>query len=119
MPAFVASDTGVAAAAGAGGRSSRVFRAPSAAQQSPGPKISWNGRPPTPVMYLMSENPFGVSTSDRVDAGTLPACANTTCASGSYEIPGQFVAVPGPTPPSSWLFTLPRIGGLKGDGAYL
>src|SRR5688572_19015459 len=67
----------------------------------------------------MSENPFGVSTSDRVDAGTLPACAKTTWSSGSYEMPGQLVAVPGPTAPSRVLLTLPSTGGLNGDGACL
>src|SRR5439155_17683484 len=61
----------------------------------------------------MSEKPGGGATSDRA-ATRLDACANTVCNSGSYAEPGQFVAVPAPTAPTG-PFTLPRIGGVKGE----
>ena len=61
----------------------------------------------------MSENPCGGATSERVD-GMLPACANTTCISGSAAEPGQFVAVPAPTAPRIPV-TFPSIGGVNGE----
>src|SRR5262245_61926654 len=89
--ADVAPAAALPAAAGADGRGGA-----SAAQQSPGPSTSRNSCPPMPETYRISEKPFGGSTSDRAD-GVLPACAKTTCSSGSYAEPGQFVAVPEPT----------------------
>src|SRR3954451_5849742 len=61
----------------------------------------------------MSENPCGGATSER-DVGALPACAYTTCCSGSAADPGQLVAVPAPTAPSRPV-TEPRIGGVNGE----
>ncbi len=65
----------------------------------------------------MSENPGGGSTSDRAD-GVLPACAYTTCVSGSAAEPGQLVAVPAPTAPRMPL-TVPSIGGVNGESPTL
>src|SRR6267378_4186868 len=56
---------------GTRGRSARVLYPESAAQQSPGPQTSTMGRPATPVMYRISENPGGVATSD-LTPGVFP-----------------------------------------------
>src|SRR3989442_2448660 len=98
-------------APGVGGRSARVRCPESAAQQSPGPQTSTMGRPATPVMYRISENPGGVATSD-LTPGVFPAGAYRMCVSGSKPPPGQFVAVPSVITPSKPL-TSPIIWGLE------
>src|SRR2546428_9548532 len=105
----------VAGAPGVAGRSARVRYPESAAQQSPGPQTSTMGRPATPVMYRISENPGGVATSD-LTPGVFPAGAYRMCVSGSKPPPGQFVAVPTVIAPSKPL-TSPSIGGLNGVAA--
>src|SRR5262245_50085415 len=66
-------------------------RGESAAQQSPGPMTSMNGRPATPDTYLMSEKPCGGVTSDVDVMPTLFALAKIVWSSGSYATPGQLV----------------------------
>ena len=71
----------------------------------------WRAEPRTCVAYanfrIVREDVWGAETK-------FDACAKTVCVSGSYAEPGQFVAVPAPMAPRG-PFTLPSIGGVKGD----
>src|SRR3954447_3331259 len=81
--AAAAACAGGAAAAARCAPAGATARGESAAQQSPGPMTSVNGRPASPDTYLMSEKFGGGGTSDPEVMPTLLALANAVCVSGS------------------------------------